>query len=127
MRSAQSLAERPLFWVGSAKKDLVVMPAPVVRFMGMALGVAQQGGTHPSSKPWRGLGPGVVEVVKDFDGDTFRAVYTVKFRRAVYVLHCFQKKSPSGIRTARSDVDLVARRLKAARNDYEVRHGKADD
>ena len=72
-------------------------------------------------------GPGVVEVVRDFDGDTFRAVYTVKFRKAIYVLHCFQKKSPTGIRTAKVDVKLVNQRLKAARDDYEARYGKTSN
>jgi phage-related protein len=62
--------------------------------------------------------------VEDFDGDTYRAVYTVKFREAIYVLHAFQKKSPKGIRTARGDVDLIDRRLKIAREDYEARYGK---
>ena len=90
----------------------------------MALSVAQFGGKHPKAKPWKGEGPGVVEVVGDFDGDTFRAVYTVKFRKAIYVLHCFQKKSPTGIRTAKVDVKLVSQRLKAARDDYEARYGK---
>lgn len=84
----------------------------------------QQGGTHPSAKPWRGEGPSALEIVSDFDGDTFRGVYTLKFRQAIYVLHCFQKKSPNGIKTAKVDVDLIARRLKAARIDYEARYGK---
>lgn len=66
------------------------------------------------------------EVVDDFDGDTYRAVYTVRFRQAVYVLHAFQKKSPRGKRTARTDIDVIARRLKIARQDYEVRHGKSE-
>lgn len=124
MRPKLAPRERPLFWVGSSKKDLLEMPTPVVRAIGIALGVAQQGGTHPSTKPWKGEGSGVVEVMQDFDGDTFRAVYTVKFRKAIYVLHCFQKKSPSGIRTAKTDVDLVKQRLKAARKEYEARYGE---
>jgi phage-related protein len=65
-----------------------------------------------------------MEIVSDFDGNTFRGVYTLKFRKAIYVLHCFQKKSPNGIKTAKVDVDLIAQRLKAARIDYEVRYGK---
>jgi len=88
------------------------------------LGVAQFGGKHPSSKPWKGLGGGVLELVDDHQGDTYRAVYTVRFREVVYVLHAFQKKSPSGIRTARGDVELVERRLKTAQQDYEARYGK---
>jgi phage-related protein len=92
--------------------------------MGNALGVAQYGGKHPSAKPWRGQGSGVFEVVEDHDGDTYRAVYTVRFKDMVYVLHAFQKKSPSGIKTAQIDVDLVQRRLKVAQLDYEARDGR---
>jgi phage-related protein len=116
--------EKPLYWVASSKRDLLDMPEHVRREMGFAFGVAQHGGKHPKAKPWKGRGPGVLEVVSDFDGDTFRSVYTVKFAQAIYVLHCFQKKSPTGIRTARTDVDLVSDRLKAARLDYEKRYGK---
>ena len=68
----------------------------------------------------------MLEIVGNFDGDTFRAMYTVRLPKAVYVLHCFQKKSPSGIRTARMDVDLIRARLKLARADHEVRYGKTD-
>jgi len=74
-------------------------------------------------RPWRD-GPGVFEIVEDFDGDTYRAVYTVRFREIVYVPHAFQKKSPKGIKTARGDVDLIEQRLKIAREDYEARYGK---
>jgi len=84
----------------------------------------QGGHTAPTTKPWKGLGPGVLEVVESHDGNAYRAVYTVRFERAVYVLHAFQKKSPSGIRTAKRDVDLVAQRLKTAERDYEEHHGK---
>ena len=97
-----------------------------MRELGTALGVAQYGDKHPAAKPWKGEGPGVLEIVSNFDGDTFRAVYTVCLPKAVHVLHCFQKKSPSGIRTARTDVDLIGARLKLARADYEVRYGKTD-
>ena len=91
---------------------------------GYALGVVQQGGVPPSAKPWKGEGPGVLELVENFRTDTWRVVYTVRFEQAIYVLHCFQKKSPSGVRTAKTDVDLIHERLKAARADYEVRYGK---
>ncbi len=124
MRSKPPPGERPVFWVASSKKDLLAMPKPVVREIGIALEVAQLGGKHPAAKPWKGEGPSVFEIVSDFDGDTFRGVYTVKFRKAVYVLHCFQKKSPSGIKTAQVDVELITQRLKAARFDYEARYGK---
>ena len=116
--------ERPLFWVGSSKEELLAFPEPVQDEIGTALSVAQFGGKHPSVKPWRGEGPGVFEVVEDHRGNTYRAVYTVRFEGAVYVLHAFQKKSPTGIRTSKRDVDLIARRLNQARMDFEVRYGK---
>src|SRR2546423_13682175 len=102
--------EKPLYWVGSSKRDLLAFPEAVKDGIGTALSVAQFGGKHPASKPWKGEGPGVLEIVEDHDGDTYRAVYTVRFERAVYVLHCFQKKSPSGTRTSKSDVQLVSQR-----------------
>jgi phage-related protein len=92
--------------------------------MGNALGIAQFGGTAPSAKPWRGLGSGVLELVESHDGNAYRAVYTVRLEKAVYVLHAFQKKSPSGIRTAKRDVDLVTVRLRAAQQDHEEHYGK---
>lgn len=116
--------EKPLDWVGSSKKDFLAFPEPVISEMGNALGLAQFGGTHPGAKPWKGLGPGVIEIVENYDGDTYRAVYTVRFKEAVYVLHAFQKKSPRGIKTAQTDVELIERRLKAARQDHEDRYGK---
>lgn len=118
--------ERPLHWVGSAKRDLLGFPEDVVDEIGYALGAVQMGGQPPAAKPWKGDGPGIFELVEDHHGDTFRLAYTVRFAKAVYVLHCFQKKSPSGIRTAKSDIELIHERLKAARNDYEVRYGKED-
>jgi len=117
--------EKPLHWLGSAKREFLVFPESVKDEMGNALGVAQFGGKHPAAKPWKGLGPGVLELVENHDGNAYRAVYTVRFSEAVYVLHAFQKKSPSGIRTALADVETIERRLKAARVDYEARYGKA--
>jgi phage-related protein len=116
--------ERPLHWVGSAKKDLLAFPEEVIDNFGYALGLIQQGGVPPSAKAWKGEGPGVFELIENHRGDTFRLAYTVHFDGAVYVLHCFQKKSPSGSRTARSDVKTIHRRLTAARADYEVRYDK---
>jgi len=118
--------EKPLFWTGSSKDDLLAFPEAVKDDIGTALSVAQFGGKHPHAKPWRGEGPGVFEVVENHRADTFRAVYTVKFESAVYVLHAFQKKSPSGIKTSRKDVELIGRRLNEARTDYEVRYGKRE-
>ena len=116
--------EKPVDWVGSSKRDFLEFPVPVKDEMGNALGVAQFGGKHPSAKPWKGEGPGVFEIVEDFDGDTYRAIYTVKFEKIIYVLHAFQKKSPKGSKTAKGDVDTVGRRLKLALEDYEARYGK---
>lgn len=113
-----------MFWIGSARNDLIDFPEAVQDEIGIALSVAQFGGKHPQAKPWKGEGAGVFEVVEDHKGDTFRALYTVKFEKAVYVLHAFQKKSPKGIKTARTDVELVSRRLKVASEDYEARYGK---
>jgi phage-related protein len=96
----------------------------VQRSLGFALSAAQYGGKHLAAKPWKGEGPGVLEVVKDHDGDTYRAIYTVRFARAVYVLHAFQKKSPRGIETRQSDIALVRERLKTAQRDYEERYGQ---
>lgn len=123
-RSTKAPEEKPLFWVGSAKADLLAFPEEVKDGIGMALSVAQFGGKHPNAKPWKGEGPGVLEIVEDHRGDTFRAVYTVRFGEAIYVLHAFQKKSPRASKTARTDVELINRRLKAAQEHYETRFGK---
>ena len=124
MRRVLAPNEKPLHWVGSAKRDFLGFPGAVRDDMGNALGIAQFGGTPPTAKPWKGLGPGVLELAESHDGNAYRAVYTVRFAEAVYVLHAFQKKSPSGIRTAKKDVDLVEQRLRAAQRDYEEKHGK---
>lgn len=106
---------KPVHWVGSSLKDLRDFPRDVQREVGFALFEAQRGGKHPDAKPLRGFsGASVLEVVENYDGDTYRAVDTVKFGSAVYVLHCFQKKSKSGISTPKQDLDLVKSRLKAA-------------
>jgi phage-related protein len=123
-RQKQAPGEKPLFWVGSAKRDLMEFPGAVRDEIGAALSVAQFGGKHPKAKPWKGEGPGILEIVEDYRGDTYRAVYTVRFESALYALHAFQKKSPKGIKTAQSDVELIRQRLKAAREDYETRHRK---
>ena len=110
---------KPLFWEGSSKKDFKEFPIPVQKDMGVALFVVQLGRTPDSSKPWKGLGPGVYELVADHRGDTFRAVYTVRIGDAIHVLHAFQKKSKSGISTPQPDVNLIEKRLKAVL----ARHG----
>jgi phage-related protein len=123
VRKVAAPGERPLLWVGSSKKDLLAFPDEVVDAIGDALSVAQFGGIHVAAKLWKGEGPGVFEIVEDFSRATYRALYTVRFPKAIYVLHCFQKKSPTGIKTAKQDIDLISRRLQDARADYEVRYG----
>ena len=116
-----STARKPLKWVGSAKRDLDAMPEDVKDVFGHALDVAQAGGRHQDAKPLVGFGSaGVLEIVEDHRGGTYRAVYTVRFAGWIYVLHCFQKKSRSGTKTPREDLELVRARLAAARQDYEA-------
>src|SRR5687767_10710051 len=115
-------SEKPVHWVGSSKADLLAFPDEVKSEMGYALGLAQLGGKHPSAKPWKGEGPGVFEIVEGFDGDAYRALYTVRFEGVIYVLHAFQKKSTSGKKTAKTDKDMVTSRLKLARDHYEKNH-----
>jgi phage-related protein len=110
---------RPVVWIGSAKDDLVAFPQEVVGAIGYALYEAQKGNKHPSAKPLRGFGgAGVVEVVEDHDGNTYRAVYTVRLAGRVYVLHVFQKKSKSGVETPKAVIDLVKARLKRAEEQH---------
>jgi phage-related protein len=116
--------EKALHWMGSAKRDLLAFPETVKDGVGAALSVAQFGGKHPAAKPWTGEGPGVLEIVEDHAGNTFRAIYTIRFAEAVYVLHAFQKKSPKGIKTARREVELVSERLKQAREDHQERYAQ---
>lgn len=107
--------QKPLFWLGSSKKDLRGLPDEVQDTFGFALHLAQEGKKHEQAKPLKGFGgAGVLEVVEDFRGNTYRAVYTVKIANAIYVLHCFQKKSTHGIETPKPDMDLIRERLKAA-------------
>ncbi len=111
---------KPVVWVGSSREDLQEFPKLVRQRVGTALQVAQDGGKHPDAKPLRGhRGAAVLEVVEDFDGDTYRAAYTVRFAEAVYVLHCFQKKSTRGIATTQRDLDLIEARLRRAGEFHE--------
>jgi phage-related protein len=106
---------KPVVWIGSSRKDLRDFPAAVQDHIGYALYVAQRGGKHRDTKTLTGFsGAGVVEVVKDYRGDTFRAVYTLCFQGVVYVLHTFQKKSKTGRDTPRRDLDLIKQRLREA-------------
>ncbi len=106
-----------LIWVAASKKDLMAMPHVIQDTFGYALHQAQIGKKHDQAKPLKGFGSaGVLEVIEDASGGTFRAVYTVKFSDSVYVLHCFQKKSPHGVATPKPDMDLIRERLKAAQS-----------
>ncbi|SRR5208282_2098536 len=114
---------RPLIWVGSSRKDFGEFPDPVKDRMGYALYVAQQGGKHADAKPLKGYGgAGVVEIVRDHRGDTFRTVYTVRLADVVYVLHAFQKKSKTGRETPKADIELIDRRLREAARIAKERH-----
>lgn len=107
--------EKPLEWIGSSHKDLMAMPTEVRRFFGFAMSLAQVGDKHEAAKVLRGFGgAGVLEVVEDDSDGTYRAVYTVKFSQAVFVLHCFQKKSKIGAATPKPDIELIHARLKVA-------------
>jgi phage-related protein len=114
---------KPVRWVGSSLKDLKEFPEEVRYHIGHALYVVQQGLKHQDAKPLIGLGSGVLEVVSDFDGNTFRAVYTVRFAEAVYVLHTFQKKAKRGIDTPKREIELVRERLRVAEEHYRRNHG----
>jgi phage-related protein len=109
----------PVVWIGSAKDDLVAFPEEVVGAIGYALYEAQKGNKHPNAKPLHGFGgAGVLEVVEDHDGDTYRAVYTVRLAARVYVLHVFQKRAKHGIKTPKAEIDLVKARLKRAEEQH---------
>lgn len=114
-----------LNFVGSAREDLSGFPEEVKQDIGYALFEVQKGRKPQSAKPLKGFGgAGVLELIERFDGDTYRAVYTVRFREVVYVLHCFQKKAKSGIKTPQQDIELIKRRLKAAEEDYRATRAK---
>ena len=119
--------ERPLIWIGSSKKDLMALPIPVRKFFGHALHFAQVGERHDAVKALKGFGSaGVLEVVEDDADGTYRVVYTIRIHEAIFVLHCFQKKSKSGIGTPKRDMETVRLRLKAAEAvAKEMRYGQA--
>jgi phage-related protein len=128
MSTSETEAPKPLFWIGSSRKDLKAFPRAVRHTSGFALWQAQQGTTHTSAKVLKEFGgAGVLEVVEDDDGSTYRVVYTVRFARAVYVLHAFQKKSKSGIKTPPTEIEMVRRRLKLAEEDYATRRAEENE
>ena len=116
----------PLVWVGPSRQDLRDCPAPVQRIIGKALLQAQRGEHAVTAKRLRGDLAGLVEIVDDFDGNTYRAVYTTKLAGAIYVLHVFQKKATRGIATPKHELDLIKTRLRRAR-EHHAAHRHAED
>ncbi len=119
---------KPVRWIARSHDDLRAFPRAARRAIGYALHFAQMGDKHPSAKPMRGFGgAGVLEIVEDHDGNAYRAVYTVKFSEAVYVLHAFRKKSKKGIETPKQEIELVRKRLKRAEEDHRSRSKDTGD
>jgi phage-related protein len=119
MEKKKGVVRKPLFWLGGARQAVQDFPLEVRRTIGFALGQAQEGGKYGDAKPLKGFGgAGVLEIVEDYAGDTYRAVYTVKFTGAVYALHAFQKKSKHGRKTPKHDIDLIKNRLRQAEEQY---------
>ncbi len=110
-----------LVWVGSSKKRLMEFPKQVRKDIGNALLIAQAGVKPPIAKPLKGLGAGVFEIADDYDTNTYRAVYTAKIGKKIYVLHAFQKKSTKGIKTPKKEIDLIKKRLRLAKEREEIR------
>lgn len=110
---------KPVVWIGRSRTDLASFPEDVKDAIGYALYLAQRGGKHADAKPLRGFsGAGILEIVEDHAGDTYRAVYTVRFARRIYVLHAFQKKSKTGIKTPKPEIELIKSRLKRAEEEH---------
>ena len=112
---------KPLHFVGSSRDDIRDLPRAVRVVIGSALYDAQRGEKPANAKPLKGFkGASVLEVIENYDGDTYRAVYTIKFRGVVYVLHCFKKKSKKGVSTPKPDIELINQRLKAAKDHHDA-------
>lgn len=123
---------KPVVWIGSSRSDLASFPEDVKDAIGYALYIAQCGGKHTSAKPLKGFGgAGILEVVEDHAGDTYRAVYTVRFIDCIYVLHAFQKKSKTGITTPKREIEPIRSRLKRAEQEYanwsQLRRSRGDE
>lgn len=111
---------KALAWIGSSKKDFTDFPVGIKKEMGHALYIAQEGGKHKNAKPLKGFrGANVLEIVEEDEAGTYRIMYTVQFEYVMYVLHAFQKKSKTGIKTPKQDMDLVEIRLNWARQKYK--------
>lgn len=109
--------EKTIFWLGSSYDDLLAMPEEIKRAFGFALGLAQRGMRYRNAKPFKIENEsGLVELVENFSGNIYRAIYTIKYTDAVYVIHCFQKKSTHGIKTSFQDINIVRERLKRLKN-----------
>jgi phage-related protein len=115
---------RPLLWVASSKREYMAFPGRVQDGFGFELFLTQSGQHPPSAKPLKGLGSGTLELIENFDGSAYRAIYTVRFSEAIYVLYAFKKKSKRGIKTPQADIDIIKRRLQAAELDHSRRFGK---
>jgi phage-related protein len=110
---------KPVVWIGSSRSDLASFPEDIKDAIGFALYIAQRGGKHADAKPLRGFGgAGILEIVENHAGDTYRAVYTVRLAGRIYVLHSFQKKSKTGIKTPKAEIDLIRSRLKRAEEEH---------
>jgi phage-related protein len=119
--------QKPAIWIGSSRDDLRAFPDEVRRVMGFAINDAQNGDEHPRAKALKGFGGrSVLEIADDEDGDTYRAVYTVRFAGAIYILHAFQKKSKRGIETPKREIEIIKARLKVAEAHYHETYGRGD-
>ncbi len=119
MEMTASPSIKPVVWIGSTRADLASFPEEVKDAIGYALYVAQRGGKHADAKPLRGFGgTGILEIVEDHAGDTYRAVYTVRLAGRIYALHAFQKKSKAGIKTPKPEIELIKSRLKRAEQEH---------
>jgi len=119
MNEVVLVGSKPVRWVGASKKEIQKLPKEVRQVFGQAIYDAQTGKKHPGAKPLKGFGgAGVLEVIEDELGSTYRAVYTVKFADIVYVLSVFQKKSKSGRKTPKEEIDKIKSRFQEAEKDY---------
>lgn len=119
MEETRTSSIKPVVWIGNSRADLASFPEDVKDAMGYALYIAQRGGKHPDAKPLRGFGgAGLLEIVEDHAGATYRAVYTVRLAERIYVLHAFQKKSKTGIKTPKPEIALIRSRLKRAEEEH---------
>ena len=121
----RDMKEKPIEWIGSSKKDLISFSKDVVQVIGYALYFAQLGNIHKDAKVLKGFhGANVIEIIADDQAGTYRAVYTIRYKEVVFVLHIFQKKSKHGIATPKKDIELIENRLKWAAEIYKEKYNK---